>query len=302
MILRVLTYNTEWGFLNLPDDIKYDAGGHILPHTDEAQQKHLKLIAKNIGLSNPSVCFIEEMGSIDAVNFIRDEISNLYGIQYNTQYSNNDQGFQGIGILIQTWINDYNVIELLDFGYHRAFGIRINKSFFNKIFQKINIVPQLPVSDLIIIGVHTKSLCGNYKRSLEIQEKQADVITNYFNKETSTPIILVGDFNNTPDSDPIKKIAAFENKNKEKLVDLLSSNYFCENITHTMSTQFSETKSSRIDYIWCNETFATFACKSVQIIEFQRLSKINPPITNERQENSDHLPVLGIFDLSNYFV
>ena len=44
MTLRILTYNIEWGFLTLPDDINYDACGHKLPHTKEAQEEHGKRV------------------------------------------------------------------------------------------------------------------------------------------------------------------------------------------------------------------------------------------------------------------
>ena len=65
-ILRLLTYNVEWGFLNLPSDITSDSCGHQIPQTREAQEQHLKLISKNIGLLNPDICFLQEMGRSSA--------------------------------------------------------------------------------------------------------------------------------------------------------------------------------------------------------------------------------------------
>ena len=44
---RVLSYNVEWGFLKLPDDITEDACGHKIPQTDKANQEHLRIISKN---------------------------------------------------------------------------------------------------------------------------------------------------------------------------------------------------------------------------------------------------------------
>ena len=298
MTLRILTYNIEWGFLTLPDDINYDACGHKLPHTKEAQEEHLTLAAKNIGLCVPTICFLEEMGSLDAVNYIRDKICDIYGLRYNTAYSrNNETGQQGIGILIAINMK-YDLISLPDFGYKRAFGIKIKSNF----VAKIRSIQELPSYDIHIIGVHSKSLYGNdYKRNIEIQEQEADVINKYFDdvyrsKSPSPAIIFCGDFNNTIDSSPIKKIINFKSKNNEKLVDLINTNYFIENITNTTDTQFSKKDSSRIDYIWCNESFANLTCKSVQIVEIQRLNYSGKDL-KLRMENSDHLPVLGIFSI-----
>ena len=71
---RILSYNVEWGFLDVPDDINSDSCGHLIPHTPEAQQTHLKLISKNIGIINPDICFLQEMGSLDAVKFISQQL------------------------------------------------------------------------------------------------------------------------------------------------------------------------------------------------------------------------------------
>ena len=61
---RILTYNVEWGFLTVPADVTGDSCGHPIPHTDIAQQTHLTLISKNIGVINPDICFLQEMEKI----------------------------------------------------------------------------------------------------------------------------------------------------------------------------------------------------------------------------------------------
>ena len=71
---RILSYNVEWGFLNVPGDIDSDSCGHSIPHSSKAQQTHLTLISKNIGIVNPDICFLQEMGSLDAVKFISDQL------------------------------------------------------------------------------------------------------------------------------------------------------------------------------------------------------------------------------------
>jgi hypothetical protein len=55
--IRLMSYNVEWGFLNLPTDIHNDSCGHNIPNTLNAQEGHLNLIAKNIGLIAPDICF-----------------------------------------------------------------------------------------------------------------------------------------------------------------------------------------------------------------------------------------------------
>tara|TARA_B100000900_G_scaffold395738_1_gene394409 strand:- start:922 stop:1812 length:891 start_codon:yes stop_codon:yes gene_type:complete len=296
MTLRILTYNIEWGFLNLPDDVEYDACGHKLPHTKEAQEEHLTLAAKNIGLAVPNVCFLQEIGSLDAMKYIRDKINEIYGIRYNIGYSRNEEkGQQGIGILIAGYIK-YNLVNLPDFGYKRAFGIKIKSNFSSKInnYNKNSY-------DIHIIGVHSKSLYGDNKsRNIAIQEHEADVINKYFensiNGKNNPAVIFCGDFNNTVDSPPIQKIVKFRTNNNERLIDLMDSEYYIPNITNSKETQFSKNFSTRIDYIWCNESFAMTSCKSIQIIELKRLNYSGKEL-NLRLENSDHLPVLGVFDV-----
>ena len=76
----------------------------------------------------------------------------------------------------------------------------------------------------------------------------------------------------------------------------MDSEYYIPNITNSKETQFSKNFSTRIDYIWCNESFAMTSCKSIQIIELKRLNYSGKEL-NLRLENSDHLPVLGVFDV-----
>ena len=49
---RIMSYNVEWGFLNLPKDITHDSGGHNIPNTKEAQQQHLRIISKNRAINS----------------------------------------------------------------------------------------------------------------------------------------------------------------------------------------------------------------------------------------------------------
>ena len=60
--LRLMSYNVEWGFLNLPNDIHSDSCGHPIPNTPEAQKEHLNLISKNIGFLTPDICFSSRNG------------------------------------------------------------------------------------------------------------------------------------------------------------------------------------------------------------------------------------------------
>ena len=147
-ILRVMTYNVEWGFLHLPKDIDHDAGKHKIPHTLEAQQEHLKLIAKNIGLAEPTICFMEEMGSIDAVKYIAETIHKCYQLNYRIHYSGVGSGYQGIGVLIHESIVNYNSGTIEKFGMHRAYQVNFD--------------------NLTLIGLHAKSLgYGSYTENIK---------------------------------------------------------------------------------------------------------------------------------------
>ena len=100
--LRLMSYNVEWGFLNLPSDINSDSCGHSIPNTSEAQKEHLNLISKNIGFLSPDICFLQEMGSLQAMKYISDHLFMFFGLKYKYYYSNGDeQGNQGVGLLIE---------------------------------------------------------------------------------------------------------------------------------------------------------------------------------------------------------
>ena len=113
--LRLMSYNVEWGFLNLPNDIHSDSCGHPIPNTPEAQKEHLNLISKNIGFLTPDICFLQEMGSLQAVQYISDQINQMFGIKYDCNYSNgNEQGNQGVGLLIkESLILKYFMLNLI---------------------------------------------------------------------------------------------------------------------------------------------------------------------------------------------
>ena len=290
-ILRVLTYNVEWGFINLPKDITHDAGSHIIPNTMNAQYEHLKLIAKNIGLSSPHVCFMEEMGSINAVKYIADLLDKYYGLKYRIHYSGIGSGYQGIGALVHESINYYTSSVIESFGLHRAFQISFN--------------------GLTLIGLHAKSLgYGDHDENIRKQEAEMTSIINYINgvlaDNPEQDFLICGDFNNTRDSKPINIINDFvlktpDSKRYERIIDLIDSDKYIENITGNRNTDFSRSsngkeRSSRIDYIWCNEKFAD-KCINCQIINFQREYTGDKPNLNFRQESSDHLPVLAVFKL-----
>ena len=49
-IYKIMTYNVEWGFLDVPKDISVDSCGHPLPKSKLSSETHLTLISKNIGL------------------------------------------------------------------------------------------------------------------------------------------------------------------------------------------------------------------------------------------------------------
>ncbi len=48
LTLKIMTYNVEWGFINLPKNINTDSCGHKIPLTAKAQYNHLDLCVKNI--------------------------------------------------------------------------------------------------------------------------------------------------------------------------------------------------------------------------------------------------------------
>jgi len=289
--LRILTYNVEWGFLNLPKDIIHDAGNHKIPNNIGAQKEHLKLIAKNIGLSSPHICFMQEMGSINSVQYVADLLKKYYGLIYRIHYSGVGTGYQGIGTLVHESIVYYSSSVIESFGMHRAFQITTN--------------------GITFIGLHAKSLgYGDHNENIKKQDAEMNAIISYINqildKNPEQSFVICGDFNNTRDSQPLGIINNFQiktlnGKRIEKMIDLVNSNCYLENITGNRNTEFSRSssgleRSSRIDYIWCNEMLAS-KCLSCQIINFEREYIGSHPNLNIRQENSDHLPVLAIFNI-----
>ena len=272
---RVLTYNVEWGFIDLPKDITSDSCGHKIPNTKYAQEEHLVLISKNIGLIKPDICFLQEMGSKSAVELIANNIFMMFNITYKYFYSNDDEvGNQGVGLLIIDNIAENCVVSNIpNFKLNRALGIKLNTKF----------------NSYKLVGVHLKSLYD--KKIAKDEEEQKDQIMAMLDwVKDEDNVILSGDFNNTPDSSPIALL-----KSKGFLSSINSENYV-PNITGDLNTEFHGTpgneSGSKIDYIFVSPSIDLV---SSHIINIERESKrINDEI---RGENSDHLPVLVIVNL-----
>tara|TARA_Y100001970_G_scaffold165349_1_gene202097 strand:+ start:743 stop:1600 length:858 start_codon:yes stop_codon:yes gene_type:complete len=269
---RVLSYNVEWGFLKLPDDITEDSCGHKIPHTLKAQQEHLRLISKNIGLLTPDICFLQEIGSLEALQFIQDSLLAMFNQKYSIYYSNKQEtGNQGVGLLVNSDLDQMSKVENIpNFRLNRALGLTLT---LNNVEYKF-------------IGVHLKSLYdGNYKRDVAIQMSEIDAVLNWLGK--SENVVFCGDFNNVPDSQPIKELL-----NKE-WINILDTDKYVGNITGSKSTEFSKSQqhpNSIIDYMLVKNTDNLL---SSHIINYQRITKkVDDSL---RSENSDHLPVLGIF-------
>ena len=270
---RILSYNVEWGFLKIPSDITHDSCGHKIPNTDKAQQQHLKLISKNIGLLQPDICFLQEIGSLKAIQFISDAILSMFNIKYSVYYSNGDEtGFQGVGLLVQEQLDSYcTVTTIPNFKLNRALGIDFNLNNVNYKF----------------IGVHLKSLYdGKYSKDVDEQISQINSVLDWVGDCEN--VIFCGDFNNVPSSSPIKGVIS------NKYTNILDTNKYVENISGNKSTEFSDSKShssSTIDYMFVNNLNSLV---SSHIISFQRVA------TNFdkdlRGENSDHLPIMGVFN------
>ena len=271
---RIMSYNVEWGFLNLPKDITHDSGGHNIPNTKEAQQQHLRIISKNIGLNEPHICFLQEMGSTDAVQFVADAIFSMFNIKYNIYYSNGDEtGNQGVGLLIHENISPQcKVTTIPNFKLNRALGITLNT---NKNTYKL-------------IGVHLKSLYdGNYTRDVGIQNAEIQSVLDWVGDCDN--VLFCGDFNNVPTSTPIQKMLT------ENYTNILNTDKYVENISGILATEFSKSKShpnSIIDYMFVTKPETLI---SSHIIDYQRIATV--PNKKFRSENSDHLPILGIFTL-----
>ncbi len=273
--IRLLTYNVEWGFLTVPDDVTTDSCGHTIPHTSLAQDTHLTLISKNIGICNPDICFLQEIGSVGALQYIANALQSLFSLDYSIHYSNGDEtGNQGVGLLIKTDLTSKAVItNIPNFKLNRAVGLTITIS---------NI-------EYKIIGVHLKSLYDQkIQKDEKEQEEQIQAVLDWVGDNSN--VILCGDFNNIPTSAPLQKVT------DAGYVDILSSDKYIANITGNTNTEFhghsGKESGSRIDYIFKTSDINVI---SSHIVDVQR----ECPITNPalRGESSDHLPIMGIFSL-----
>ena len=272
--IRVMSYNVEWGFLKLPSNVIYDACKNLIPHTSEAQKNHLKLVGKNIGLLSPDICFLQEIGSKDALDYICEQIQLMFNIKYSCYYSkNNEVGYQGVGVLL---INPdtFTIENIPNFPLDRAIGI----------YMKNN--STYPV----IVGVHLKSLYDNKsKDDIKEQIKQLESVKTWINDRDA---IVCGDFNNTIDSEPIKLM------NDSGFTDLLNTDKYVPNITLDNSTEFYRNESnkligSKIDYIFASKNIVPYNISS-HIVNLHREIKKENSTNIYRSENSDHLPVMTI--------
>ena len=112
------------------------------------------------------------------------------------------------------------------------------------------------------------------------------------------PIIIIGDFNNTKDSKPIKLM------NDNGFIDLLDSDNYIPNITLDNSTEFYRNESnkligSKIDYIFASKNVVQYNISS-HIVNLHREIKKENSTNIYRSENSDHLPVISVLS-SNKF-
>ena len=277
---RIMSYNVEWGFLKLPDDITHDSGGHIIPKTEEAQRQHLRLISKNIGLAEPHLCFLQEMGSTEAVQFVADAIFSMFNIKYDIYYSNGEEcGYQGVGLLVHEDIAaKCKVTNIPNFKLNRALGVTLNTG--DKTYK--------------LIGVHLKSLYdGKYTRDVDIQNAEIKSVFDWVGDCEN--VLFCGDFNNVPNSTPIKTVL------DEKYTNILDTDKYVENISGSKATEFSKSKthpSSIIDYMFITNPDTLI---SSHIINYQRVApqKNNTFKLDDllRKESSDHLPILGVFSL-----
>jgi len=279
-IIRLLTYNVEWGFLKVPSDVVKDSCGHAIPQSEKAQNEHLMLIAKNIGLLSPDICFLQEIGSLSALNYIRDQISNMYGMDYDVNYSGESNvGYQGVGLLL-LHPEDYTVDSIPNFPLNRALAITSKY--------------QTGIGTFSVVGVHLKSLgYGDYTKDVEEQMNQIQAVENWLD---GRPGIICGDFNNIPGSEPITKMDSYG------YTDLIQTDKFVNNITDNVYTEFHGKKSTsekggRIDYIFAGKSIPTDNVKSIHIVDIERETPVDKRSALLRSETSDHLPVLAIFNI-----
>ena len=273
---RVLSYNVEWGFLKLPSNIQSDSCGHPIPQTDEAQQNHLTLISKNIGLLKPDICFLQEMGSLDAVEFIANTLYLMFNIRYKCYYSNqSDPGNQGVGLLIiDSIIDKCEVNTIPNFKLNRGLGIKFKTE----------------TNSYKLVGVHLKSLYDKKIQKDEAeQEEQIKAVLDWVQDEDN--VIICGDFNNVPTSDPIKLIK------DNNYISAINSDKYIPNIIGNTYTEFhgsnGRESGSTIDYIF---TSPSIDLVSSHIVDIQREAVNQDPTL--RGETSDHIPVLAIVNLN----
>ena len=276
LTLKIMTYNVEWGFINLPENINTDSCGHKIPLTTKAQYNHLDLCVKNIGLISPDICFLQEMGSLDAVKYIAAQLDDMFGLVYSCYYSNGeDKGNQGVGLLVENSLLPYSkVINIPNFKLNRALGLTLSMGSI----------------EYKIVGVHLKSLYDRkIKKDEAEQESQIQAVLDWVGDPEKA--ILCGDFNNIPTSDPIKKVT------DASYTGIIDSDKYVPNIIANTYTEFhgknGKESGSKIDYIFKTDDVELV---SSHIIDIQReASKQDPTL---RGETSDHLPVLGIFKLN----
>ena len=267
--LRLMTYNVEWGFLKLPSDIKKDSCGHPIPDTDKAQEQHLTLVAKNIGLMSPDICFLQEMGSIEAVEFVRDKLKDIFGVTYKAYYSSDDTGYQAVGLLVASSEN-YTVESIPDFPLKRAIAVIIG--------------------GVCIVGVHLKSLYDHdYTKDTKEQIEQLECVQKWLNGRDA---VICGDFNNVPSSKTITTMKDYG------FTDMLSTDKYVPNITRDTFTEFygSEAEGSQIDYVFASKNLLQGHVSS-HIVNIQRETAKNRQSSEYRSENSDHLPLVSIFKI-----
>jgi len=271
--IKLLTYNVEWGFLELPDNITSDSCGHNIPQTDEAQEEHLKLISRDIGIVNPDICFLQEIGSLDDIKYISNYIKDLFNVYYYSYYSNKEDGNQGIGLLIKKEYNSLCQVEHIpNFPLERALGIILN--FNDKIFK--------------LVGVHLKSLYDHkYEKDVAKQLEQLKAVNEWIGDTKYS--VVCGDMNNIPGSEPILKMGEYG------YTDILDTKCYVPSIVNSKYTEFhgnnGDEQGSRIDYIFTKNIKPI----SSYIINLVRENTKLP--TNLRKETSDHLPVLAVLEL-----
>ena len=286
--LRIVTYNVEWGFIDLPEGITHDSNKNKIPRGKRTQYKHLELCAKNIGLLIPDVCFLQEIGSLKVLKHICKIIESLYGVKYKYYYSNNDiEGIQGVGLLMKE---------------NMSSDIEYTVELLPKLRNAIGIIFTYEGNLYKIAGVHLKSFfCSDddskkKSRLLKIQEDQIGYIDEWIlSGEDADYVVVCGDFNNTPKSSSIKLMLDL------KYVDIINTNKYVHNILNKKVTSTGTYKknntekeqNTRLDYIFTTDINI---CKSIHIINLERSSPDN--INNDfRVQNSDHFPLLAVISI-----